>query len=200
MVGLNPLWEEYYSALDPVDRGRFLEKALKEIPDDGGNALRKKLFALRYLEKDSLKPSVDRYLWQCVNFVQLYNTSRFFKKSGRKEVLAFLDGYGYSEAAGAGSAGESVLYWEVRNAAKRYLKTCTGTEYRRSLFGFLSPKEADQRNHMCLDVWKMTSGLEKRLGLQQELKLWTMAVQDEYRAFDPSAAERLAGLSASGRP
>lgn len=107
----------------------------------------------------------------------------------------FLDSSGYREALSAGERGETALYWEIRNAAKRYFKTCMGSEYRRSLFGLLSPNASDQKRQMCLEVWRMTEGLEKRLGMQEELKLWTKAVQDEYRTTDPSAPARLKEIS-----
>ena len=139
----------------------------------------------------SQKPSVDRYLWQCVNFSQLYDTSRLFKKGKRREVEEFLAEGGYTDAMGAGPNGERALYWEIRNAAKRFFKTCSGSEYRRSLFGLLSPGGEDQKKQMCLDTWKMTMGVGERLGISDSLSLWTKAVMDEYLAADPQAEERM---------
>ena len=195
MYQMSPVWQEYYIQLEPDRRKELLHRLLKEEADDGANAVRQKLFSLRYMEEGKTEPSVDRWLWACVNFVQVFSTSRFLKRGGRKEVEQFLDSSGYREALGAGERGETALYWEIRNAAKRYFKTCMGSEYRRSLFGLLSPNASDQKRQMCLEVWRMTEGLEKRLGMQEELKLWTKAVQDEYRTTDPSAPARLKEIS-----
>ena len=191
MYQMSPAWQEYYIQLEPDRRAHLLRHLLKEEEDDGANAFRQRLFSLRHMEEGKTEPSVDRYLWACVNFVQVYSTSRFLKRGGRKEVEQFLDRYGYREAAASGERGEAALYWEIRNAAKRYFKTCMGSEYRRSLFGLLSPNGSDQKKQMSLDVWKMTRGLEIRFGMREELKLWTQAVQDEYLLTDPSAASRL---------
>ncbi len=195
MYQMSPVWQEYYIQLEPDRRKELLHRLLKEEADDGANAVRQKLFSLRYMEEGKTEPSVDRWLWACVNFVQVFSTSRFLKRGGRKEVEQFLDSSGYREALSAGERGETALYWEIRNAAKRYFKTCMGSEYRRSLFGLLSPNASDQKRQMCLEVWRMTEGLEKRLGMQEELKLWTKAVQDEYRTTDPSAPARLKEIS-----
>jgi hypothetical protein len=133
MVPISPAWREYYMELEPDRRRMLLEKNLREEEEDGAGECRRRLFSLRYLEEGKTEPSVDRYLWACVNFVQVYSATRLFKKGGRKEVEQFLEKSGYREAMTLGEAGQTALYWEIRNAAKRYFKTCMGTEYRRSL-------------------------------------------------------------------
>ena len=200
MYEISPAWNEYYRELEPERRSGMLERLSGEEPDDGSNGYRKRLFSLRYLEGENKEPSVDRYLWQCVNFVQLYDTSRLFRKNGRKEAERFLSENGYHEAMAGGPEGEKALYWEIRNAAKRYFKTCSGTEYRRALFGLLSPGKGDQKRQMTLDTWKMTTGIGERLGMPDTLELWTKAVMDEYRLTDPQAEDRMRTLlSEQGR-
>ena len=194
MYDMNPAWSEYYRELEPDQRAMILERLLAKVPDDGSNRFRKMLFARRYLEEGSESPSVDRYLWQCVNFVQLYDSSRFFKKGSRKEVMSFLNGNGYNEAMESGPAGEKALYWEIRNAAKRYFKTCGGSDYRRAIFGLLSPGKEDQKKQMCLDTWKMSIGVGQRLDITKNLSLWKKAVLDEYEQTDPLAADRMKKL------
>ena len=197
MVPISPAWREYYMELEPDRRRMLLEKNLREEEEDGAGKCRRRLFSLRYLEEGKTEPSVDRYLWACVNFVQVYSATRLFKKGGRKEVEQFLEKSGYREAMTLGEAGQTALYWEIRNAAKRYFKTCMGTEYRRSLFGLLSPNGSDQKRQMCQDVWRMTLGLEGRLDMAAELQLWTKAVHDEFVLTDPRALERLEEMSRS---
>ena len=197
MDSMSPIWSGYYSQLDPGRRWQLLQENLREGEDDGADAYRQRLFSLRYMEEGKDEPSVDRFLWAFVNLVQVYSSSRFLKRSGRKEVQQFLEKSGFPEAEPYGEAGREALYWEIRNAAKRYFKTCTGSEYRRTLFGLLGPGAADQKREMCKEVWMMTLGLEKRLGMSQELELWTKAVHDEYYLTDPRAQEKLQELSRS---
>ena len=191
MYEISPAWMEFYRETEPENREAMLSRLLAEESDDGSNHYRKQLFAHRYLNGDDPKPSVDRYLWQCVNFVQLYDTSRLFKKGARREVGQFLSEDGYKEAMEGGPQGEKALYWEIRNAARRFFKTCRGNEYRRALFGLLSPGSEDQKTQMTTDTWKMTEGIGERLGIEDELSLWTKAVMDEYRITDPSAESRM---------
>ncbi len=194
MYDISPAWMEYYQELEPEMREKILKRLLEEEPDDGSNRFRELLFSKRYLKDGEVKPSVDRLLWQCVNFSQIYGMPFLFRNSGKKEVRRFLSENGYDEARAAGPDGERALYWEIRNAAKRYFKTCSGTEYRRVFFGLLNPGTEDQKEQMCSDTWKMTKGIGKRLGLSDILDLWTKAVLDEYRLTDPSAEERMSRL------
>ena len=176
----SPAWQPYYLELEPERRALMLKRLLEEEADDGSNAWRKKLFELRYLKKGEKEPSVDRFLWQCVNFIQICSAPKLFKKSGKKEVIRFLTENGFYEAAASGINGERALYWETRNAAKRYFKTCRGSEYRRSLFGLISPGKNDQENQMKQDAMKMTSLLEEKLDMPEDLYIWSKAVMDEY--------------------
>ena len=207
---MNPAWQVYYMETEPLRRAELLQRLLKEEPDDGGNIRRWRLFSLRHFENGSHlpdinelpekgvpEPSVDRYLWQFVNLTQVYHTSRFFKKGGEQEIRQFFRDCGFDEAVSSGPVGEEVLYREIRNAAKRYFKTCQGSEYRRTLFGLLSPSSADQQNQTCKDVWKMTFGIEKRFGLSGTIRVWIKAVQDEYERENPAAAEQMEKLSRS---
>ena len=42
-------WKEYYLELEPERRAQILERLIKEVPDDGSDRFRKKLFELRYV-------------------------------------------------------------------------------------------------------------------------------------------------------
>ncbi len=199
MYKISPGWTAYYKEIQPERRFQLLETLLAEEADDGSNDFRKHLYFLRHPDGNAEKVSTDLYLWQCVNFGQIYDTSSVFKKSGRREIEKFLDDAGYSEAVKAGPDGERALYWEIRNAARRFFKTCTGSDYRRTLFGLLGPGQKDQKEHMTLDTWKMTEGVGKRLGLEEKLALWTQAVMDEYKDADPTASDRMNALKSKSR-
>ena len=120
MYEISPAWNEYYRELEPERREQILNRLLQEEPDDGSNSFRKRLFALRYLSGDDPKPSMDRYLWQCVNFAQLYDTSRVFRRNGRKEAQRFLSENGYLEAVSAGPADRGRVDCEASGRGDGY--------------------------------------------------------------------------------
>ena len=187
-------WSVYYRETDPEKRLAMLEELLEKETDDGANAYRKRLADLRYGVSPDTGARTDMLLWQCVNFSQIYSSSRFFKGMGRKEVRQALEQLGYDEASSYGEAGESALYWELRNGARRYFQTCMGADYRRMLFGLMSSGEESKKEQMCKDAWHMSGGLSARLGLEDYMQLWTKAVQDEYFSCDPAGRQRYARL------
>ena len=197
MEKISPVWNEYYREPEPDRRRRIFEKLAAEYPDPELDGCRQRVFTLRHAGGTGKDLETDRYLWQCVNFIQLYDTSRLFKRGARKEVESFLREGGYDEMLRLDSAGETALYWEIRNAAGRYFKTCAGPEYRKVLFGLISTGDADRKKQIARDAWKMTRGLTQRLGLGGRLDVWNRAVLDEYDLTDPSAHERMIEIISS---
>ena len=186
-------WHAYYRDDDPAYRRRMLDELCMLEPDDGANAFRLWLYKARY--EDAARPGqpVDRFLFQCVNFVQLYGTARIFRRSAAKEVRESLALMGFGRLAEFGGAGERALYWELRNAVARYFRTCESPGYRRGVFGLVGAGES-RGAHVCRDAWEMSLGLARRTGLEDEMALWNRAVTDGYAVLDPQAAERFAAL------
>ena len=89
MVPISPAWRDYYTELEPERRAEMLQRNLREEAEDGANAYRKRLFSLRYIEEGKREPSVDRWLWACVNFIQVYSSSRFSGGAERKRYASF---------------------------------------------------------------------------------------------------------------
>ncbi len=173
-------WNEYYRETEPERRSEKLPELLKTQPDDGANALRKRLYDLRHPKLKGQDGQADLLLWQCVNFIQLYATSRFLKGSARREVADSLKKAGMEEALSWGDAGEKALYWEYRNAYRRYCNTTKNPSYRKTLFGLISSSEADKKEQLRKDTWEMSEGLAQRLGMEEQLRIWIRAVNDEY--------------------
>lgn len=184
-------WNEYYRELDPKRRWALLEQLCLSEDDDGANAYRRRLYRARYADERQPGQEVDRFLFNCLNFAQLWSSARWFKGGARREVLRTLQQMLADEAAALGEAGERALYWEIRNAAARYLKTCEGSSYNRALFGMIASGDESRSDRICRDIWRMTEGLSGLLGLGDALSLWNRAVQDAYRTFDAGADQRL---------
>lgn len=187
-------WNEYYRELEPKRRREQLDLLCMTEPDDGANAYRIKLYKARYVDEKQPGREVDRFLFNCLSFSQLWQSAKLFKRHARKETLEALRDMLWDEAAEYGEAGERALYWEIRNTAARYLSTCDGAGYNRRLFGMIASGDESRADRICQDVWRMTDGLAERVGLQSELKLWNRAVQDAYFMSDGGARKRFEEL------
>lgn len=183
-------WNEYYRELEPIRRRELFEQLCLTEPDDGANAYRRQLFEARHVDPKQPGREVDRFLFNCLSFSQIWASARMFKKHARREVLDALREMHSDRAAEYGEAGERAFYWEIRNAAARYLKTCEGSGYNRALFGMIASGDDSRAERICRDVWRSTDGLAERLDLGDELRVWSRAVQDSYFMSDPGAQRR----------
>ena len=183
-------WNEYYRELEPGRRREMLDGLCASEPDDGANDYRRQLFRARHVDAKQPGREVDRFLFTCLNFVQIWSSAKLFKKHARREVLEALGEMCADEAAQYGEAGERAFYWEIRNAAARYLKTCESAGYNRALFGMIASGDESRADRVCRDVWRMTEGLSQRVALKDELRLFNIAVRDAYYMSDPGAQRR----------
>ena len=183
-------WNAYYRELEPGKRRAMLNELCASEPDDGANAYRKALFEARHVDEKSPGREVDRMLFMCVYFLQLYKTARIFKSSAVKEILQSLRETRFDMSAQYGEAGEKALYWEIRNAAARYLSTCASPGYNRGLFGLTPSRDTGRQERILRDVWQMSEGLSRRTGLTGELALWNQAILDTYSLTGEDARTR----------
>ena len=190
MLEQSEKWDAYYRELDPGKRRTMLDALCASEPDDGANAYRKILFEARHVDAKTPGREVDRMLFMCVYFMQLYRTARMLKSSAVKEILQYLREMRFDAAGQYGKAGEKALYWEIRNAAARYLSTCLSQSYNRGLFGLTPSRDAGRQARILQDVWQMSEGLSRRTGLTRELALWDQAVLDAYSLTGEDATTR----------
>ena len=183
-------WNEYYRETDRKKRLSLRNELFMLEADDGANEYRKKLYERRYINPKDSSQEQDLYLWNCVNFIEISRSGKLFKRHTRKEILKALKQMGFDEMPEYGPAGEKALYWEIRNGAKRYFQTCSDKSYRRQVFGLLSTTDEDRGRQMCRDAWDMSAGLAEAFQLQEELRIWSQAVKDQYSAVDGEAASR----------
>ena len=185
-------WNAFYAEMNPVRRREMMEELFTTEPDDGANRYRRFLFNVRHGDGKKKSGELDKFLFQFVNLVQIYRSSKFFRKSAKREVEKLMRELMWKDAALYGEAGERALYWEMRNAATRYLKTCESSGYNRALFGMMASGEDGRKDRICREIWQITTGLSTRTGLDEELLVWRRAVTDAYIASDSGAYERLA--------
>ena len=194
MVDLSAAWAEYYRELQPTRRREMLAALCENEPDDGANAYRRLLLDARHTDPRDPGREVDRMLFMCVSFIQLCQSARLFRRGAAKDARRAMSEMRFDEAITYGEAGEKALYWEIRNAAARYLSTCLSPGYNRGLFGLAPSRDAGRQERIARDIWSMTDGLARRAGLEAEMALWARAVRDSYiRAGGDEAALEAAG-------
>ena len=183
-------WKDYYRELDPRRRRAAFDGLCAGEPDDGANEYRRLLFEARHLDPKSPDRTLDRMLFQCVNFLQLCRSAWLFKGGAIKEVRRAMKELRFDLAGQYGEAGTGALYWEIRNAAARYLSTCESPSYNRRLFGLAPSRPEARDDRVVRDIWQMAEGLALRTGLETEMALWDQAVLDAYGMTGEDAAAR----------
>ena len=173
-------WNEYYRELEPLRRRAMLEKLCASEPDDGANAYRRLLFEARHVDARNPGRELDRMLFMCVNFMQVYQTTRLFRGGAIKEVRRSLQELRFDLAGQYGEAGRRALYWECRNAVARYLSTCESPSYNRGLFGMAPSRDTGRQERIARDIWMMSAGITRYTGMEEDLALWDQAVLDAY--------------------
>ncbi len=196
MYRINQDWKEYYREEDPKRREILKKKLFQEQPDDGANEYREFLFGKRYIDEKQTEEYVDRMLYQCVNFLQLYKNARLFRRSSLREIREVMSMFGFDRCQNYGEAGEAALYWEIRNAAARYLKSCKDPSYRRKIFGLMGTDDKDRTYQAAKDIWEMTQGLSKKYELEEELRIWCDAVTAEFTEKTPEGERMLRQIAA----
>ena len=186
MYELDPEWEAYYQETDPKKRAKIAE----EHRDSQTAAARAAIYEKRY------KRNADTFL-RCLVELQVlagsFTSGRGAVREIRKELsLLTLDGKTeYQEEE------RSILYWEIRNTALRYLESTKSDDYARKYCGLVRSTEAEKKQRAAEDIWKMTEGIRKKVPagrdakLDADLALYISAVQDAYRESDPEARQHL---------
>ncbi|MFA6847630.1 MAG: DUF6553 family protein [Lachnospiraceae bacterium] len=185
----------YYREIDPGKRKQLLDELCMTEEDDGANEYRRHLYELRHVDRKDPAHEVDLFLWNCINLPFIYKSKTLFMSGPIKEVRKIMKDMGAAESSEYGDAGEKAFYWEMRNTMKRYLSTCDDKNYRRKLFGLMSASDEDRIVQTCKDAWEMSYGIAGRLHLEDEMKVFCKAVEDEYSTIDDGAAARFAEYS-----
>lgn len=195
------LWGDYYRELDPDKRQAMFDDITSQLEEDEASDLRRRLFMRRHTNPRDASAMVDNFLWQMVVLPSYYGTLSLFRKRDVQAVMKIMDLLGVSEAAGGSDMEKTAVYWEIRNAARRYFSTTRGAEYGRKFFGIMAASDEEKKRRVAADVWAMTAGVPERFGICREMGLFTEAVLDEFSLAFDDAAELYAqaGTKASRR-
>lgn len=180
-----PLWVPYYAELAPERRLEILEALTADNRD-----FRRQLYRERYQDPKRPDCVVDNWLWKCLYLPGLYRRGGgFFKGAARQEVLAALRELHLDRPEALTDDERTVLYWEFRNTARRYLSTCRSDGYGSSFFGMRRATEDEKRLRAREDIWMMSQGLAQAYQLEENMALWCEALHDELAAFASDSAK-----------
>ena len=127
----------------------------------------------------------DRFLFVFMQILQTRNVARGLFGFNRKQMLKELSVFGYREAGTCTEAEQDALHREIVNAALRYFETCKSPEYRRKLFGTMTPSDEERRVHIRNDAYAISYGLASRMDLEKETAFLCRAVSEAYAIFAP---------------
>ncbi len=180
MYKVNPVWNEFYAELDPGKREKILKELLASAEDDGANDFRQKIFKKRYTDPKNPKHRIDLFLQQCIYLPTIYKKRKFFMVNVKKEIRITMEATCLDRIDSYSESEKGALYAELKNAAARYFKTCSGSKYGSTLFGISKAKDEDKERLAAKDAWEMYAGMPKFAGVEREMEMFSHAVRDAF--------------------
>lgn len=184
-IELHPLLEPYYTETEPDVRKNKLD-AYGTDSNTQADQYRKDLFSCRHMDKKHPEKLVDRFLFNLISLATIVKSPGFFPKFRKKEVLSILSAMQLDDRPKQDPECDAALYWEYRNAVRRYIATCDDPSYGRTLLGMKPSDAAGRREKCCNDVWSFSYGVAALVGLEKEMETLCRAANDEYCALNPN--------------
>lgn len=169
-----PTIAAYYKEQDPLRRKKLLAKSIEAGEDPEGNAIREKIWNIRYAEKNPVdqKTRADGFLalWMVMEFNRNAGGKMFGKGRAKKEILKELEKYRFAEFLNGSELEKNLIYRECYHMVKTYIDLCeTDKSYGSTLFGILSMKDTDLKAKMKNDLYETGIQLAADLGMEEEM-------------------------------
>lgn len=186
---VNTIWNDYYEEMDPEKRWEIYQDTEKNYPDDGANALRKKLYKWRYTNPKKPGKRVDNGIWEMIVMPAHLSGFIAFRSKIRKHISDSLQTLQINEETLHNEVLLSAVYWEIRNIAKLFYETCKSPKYARKLFGIQESSWEEKQVRISHDVWIMAEQVPERFGMIEEMKTFTDAVVDEFYCLSTTSEQ-----------
>lgn len=183
----NETWQEFYKELDPVKRQNLYKKISRASGDDGANKIRKELLDWRYTDPKKPDKNVDKGIWEMVLMPAHVRGFLAFSGNCKKQIFESLGKLQINEETMADEVLKSAVYWEVRNIARRFYDTCNSPKYGRKFFGMTESSWDEKLDRMSRDLWTMAEFVPQKFKLENEMKVFSDAVLDEFFEVSPQA-------------
>ncbi len=181
------IWKSYYEEIDPEKRCEIFRQLSGEAEDDSRNVLRKKLFKLRHTDPKRPDRKVDLGVWQMVVLPAHLKGIFSMRQATINHIRESMTIMGMDERVPGDEVADSIIYWEIRNTAKRYLSTCDGPKYARKLFGVMASSDEEKLAKTAKDIWMMTAGVPQKFAMEEEMQIFCDAVKDEFFSISEQA-------------
>ena len=176
MYEIDSKYSAYYSEIDPQKRLVILDS----LPEDETDIFVREVYNDRYSDHEGKgRKNIDWWLWRCICLQILYGRGNFFRRFRDREISTII-----SELRMNDEVHRSFLYHEYRNVCRRYLSTCRSGSYASRFMGFRQASDDEKVLRACADVWQMSSGVAKKTGKSEAMKLWIEAFRDELYDYD----------------
>ena len=194
-------WPEcYYQEKDAQKRLALLQEAIQAGEgDETENAIRKKLWGLRYGQQPKKNaPLPDGYvgLWVALNYHR-QDRSYFRLRSAVREIEGRLRDLGIDSMRDT-EQEQQLLHRELVHAVSLYLSTCNEGSYSTQVFGLMKMKQENLVQKIAAEIYDVTCDLPARLGLAQQLQPLRKAAFEAFYETFPDHAELLEETIAGG--
>lgn len=173
---MNSAWTEYYEELDTDKRGEILKRLVAELPDDGGNAFRQRVFNYRYTDEKDPAHQIDRFLWIGCIFRDMNKNASLFSFLNKKRIAKFAKELGFDQIGELTEVEKACLLEEYKHSLKRYFDSCMTGNYH-TFFGIGNPEDKTRIAAAKQDILAMTVGIAKQFRQEEYFGLWTEAGQ-----------------------
>lgn len=160
----------YYEEFDARKRKKMLDEAQAlQQGDPKENAVRQKLWALRYGAAKKNMPPADGYaaLWMTMNLWRKDTVSRFRIRAAVKELSGMLKKLGLDEPP-ADETERVLVDRELVHAVRLYLSTCKQGSYNTRLLGMVRLKPDQLVEKIVAEIYGVAYELPEKLGMTQQ--------------------------------
>ena len=177
----------YYDELDARRRKEMLDSAIENgegNPEE--NAVRQKLWALRYGQPKKNMPPADGYagLWITMNLWRRDTASRFRVRAAVKELGGMLRQLGI-DAPQASGLEQELVYQELVHAVRLYLSTCAEGSYNTRFLGMVRLKPEQLLEKIVAEIYGVAYELPEKLGMAAQFAPLRRAAYEAFSAAYP---------------
>jgi hypothetical protein len=192
MEDISKTFGSYFEILSPRDRRLMFEEL--SGPDDETGEFCRQLYRERYQDKKEPERRVDNWLWKIVYLPGLYKKRKVVRGAIHREMDKTLEELHLQSPDELTDIQKTILYHEYRNAARRYLSTCSGAGYASKLFGLKKATDEEKKKRACEDIWMASRGVALASGEEERMSLWCEALHDELISYFPAGDKYISSL------
>lgn len=185
-------WPEcYYRESEGAVRKKLLDEAIAENLTPKENEIRMYLWQKRYpgMIPGAKTSILDYYLrtWFDFRYASDNAHSAFSKNRTVKLIRKDMKEMGFDALELYGEAGRNLLYQELYHMGMLYITLCQTDKHYGSVFlGFGKMSDARMVRKIAQEVVKVAYYLPEALNMEEELTLWTKAIDNSFRDYFPN--------------